>query len=452
MNNFSDDILQGLRSQLQERLSIEPGERILLAVSGGLDSVAMARLFWRLGQKCGLAHCNFQLRDSDSDGDAEFVKELAENYGFPFYTTRFATKELARAQKRSIQVLTRELRYEWLEKIRLEQRYDWIATAHHINDSIETILYNWTKGSGLRGLRGIPERNGRIIRPLSFADRSDLERYATLEKLHFRQDVSNLEDKYNRNKIRLKVVPVLKKINPSLEQTIWRYMERMREVETLYEWALNKWRSDCLQENETGFRIAKAPLLHFPAAKTLLFEFLKNYGFSNRQTEQIYQSLGHEPGAVFYSSTHRLLLDREWLIGAELNQKKEAPTYKISAADALLQLPDGKLHIQRGQKRPAEWPDTPLEALLDADQLLYPLSVRHWKAGDRFAPLGMGGRRQKLQDFFSNQKIPLFEKEKTWLLLNADGEIVWIIGRRISDNFKIREKTERFLRLRFQKS
>ena len=199
----------------------------MLALSGGLDSAVMARLFWASGRNFGVAHCNFQLRGAASDEDADFVRNLAGNYSAPFYLSTFPTKRLAGERKKSIQVLARDLRYEWLEKIRAEQGYDWIATAHHINDSIETILYNWTKGTGLRGLRGIPERNGKIIRPMSFASREELTRYLEEEQLSFREDASNLEDKYNRNKIRLHVTPVLKKINPQLEQTIRSYMERI---------------------------------------------------------------------------------------------------------------------------------------------------------------------------------------------------------------------------------
>lgn len=444
-------ILQSFKSHLWENAWFTAGERVLLAVSGGLDSVVMVDLFHRAGFSFGIAHVNFQLRGAASDGDADFVRQLAAGLEVPYYETVFSTQKKAEERKLSIQVMARELRYEWLEEIRSAHGYAWIATAHHLNDSFETALYNWTKGTGIRGLLGIPRQNGLIIRPLLFTGRESLERYAQENALQYRTDASNLEDKYSRNKIRHHVWPVLKKINPGLEETFRGNLERLGEIHFLYEWALDRLQGEWTQQTDEEFRIAVSPLRTFPAARTLLYEWLKEFHFSNRQTDQVFDSMDHEPGAVFYSSTHRLLLDREWLLVRTLADREEADIFPVSRADQTVPLPEGVLEMLLEEGCPETFPTSAAEAFLDADRLTFPLRLRRWLPGDRFAPLGMHGKHQKLQDFFSNQKISLFEKERVWLLVSGDGEVAWIVGHRPAEPFKITAETTNYLHLHFRK-
>lgn len=447
-----EQLLERFRTFVSRVGWLDRGERVLLAVSGGVDSVAMTDLFRRAGFSFGIAHVNFRLRGEASDGDAAFVQALAEGFGAPYYYTAFPTEALARERKLAIQVLARDLRYDWLEEVRREERYDWVATAHHLNDSIETALFNWTKGTGLRGLLGIPRQNGRIIRPLLFATRTELEKYVKDRNLPFRTDASNLEDKYSRNKIRQHVWPVLREINPGLEETFRGNLERLEEINVLYEWALDNLRRDWTTQRGDELHIAVEPLRDFPAARTLLFEWLRPYGFSSGQAGEIFASLHNDPGAVFYSATHRVLLDRDALIVSSPPPVAESPSHAISRQDQLLTLPEGKLEMRLREGRPVILTANEQEAMLDLDQLQFPLTLRHWRPGDRFAPLGMEGRHQKLQDFFSNQKLSRFEKEKVWLLVNGDGEIAWVVGMRIADPFKITQKTTAYLQMRFQKT
>ena len=425
--------------------------RTLLAVSGGLDSVIMAHLFYEARFDFAIAHCNFKLRGSASERDEKFVRALADSWKVSFFCVEFETEELAEARNLSIQEVARELRYDWLEEVRQENEFTYMATAHHLNDSVETVLYNWTKGAGIRGLHGIPAQNNKIIRPLLFATREDIELYANEQGISFRQDESNLAQKYNRNKIRHSVIPVLKKINPKLEVTVGKNLERIREAEALYDLALDHLKKIWMQQEGPFLKIAIQPLRNFIAARTCLYEWLHPFGFSNGQTDQIYESLEGTPGALFFSPSHRLLIDREWLLVEAFEKTDEVFSIEQTSEKEIV-LTDGVLKIERKEDVPKQFPSSALEVYLDWEALRFPLQLRHWAKGDRFAPLGMGGKRQKLQDFFSNQKVSIFEKERTWLLVNGDGEIIWLLGMRISEKVKITEKTRHTLHLKFEKS
>jgi len=428
------------------------GERVLLAVSGGVDSVVMCHLFHLANYNFGIAHCNFQLRGAASDGDEFFVKELTQELKVPFFSESFETEAFANDRKISIQMAARELRYEWLEQIRQQHDFQWIATAHHLNDAIETFFYNFTKGTGIRGLQGIPLRNGHIIRPLLFAAKEEILAFAQSEQLKFRADASNEESKYDRNKIRHQVFPPLREINPDFEQTSAGNLRRMQETAYLFEWALSQIRREAITESDDITRIKMVKVLeHQLAARTILYEFLRPFGFHADQIEQMLESYERQSGAIFYSETHRLLIDRAFFIIEKQTFNTENEQLVIPAGTQEFRTDVGNFTFEYKTGRPETFTSDSFTVLLDAEKVTFPLTLRHWQAGDFFYPLGLSGSRQKLQDFFTNQKLSRFEKERVWLLLSGD-EICWVVGHRLDERFKITDETTSHWVIRFQKT
>ena len=446
-------MLEKFLDYLRRQELLPPGSRALLAVSGGLDSVVMAQLFQAAALTFGIAHVNFQLRGAEAAEDERFVAELAARLGAPFYSTAFDTENIAREAGLSIQLTARQLRYDWLEHIRSENAYTHIATAHHLNDSIETLLYNLAKGCGIRGLHGIPARNGSIIRPLLFAERTELEAWARKESLLWREDASNAETKYHRNLIRHQVIPALKDINPGLENTMAANIERLRQTEYLFDWAIARIRSEALKEEDGRIILDTNKLnTHTSALESLLYELLSPFGFNASQAAQLAQRLEHS-GAVYYTPTHRLLVDRERLLIEPLPSGQETrAAYAITEDAVMLALPEGSLALERRTGRPASWPVHESEAVLDAAALAFPLRLRRWQPGDAFQPLGMGGKRQKVQDYFTNNKVPRFDKEQAWVLEDAQGRICWLVGHRIDHRFRIGADTPAHWVLRYEKN
>ncbi len=423
------------------------GDRILLAVSGGVDSVALCYLFFLSKYNFGIAHCNFQLRGEASDKDELFVKNLAEKLRVPFFSTRFQTQEFAETHKISIQMAARELRYEWLEKIRQHNDYQWIATAHHLNDSIETFFYNFVKGTGIRGLHGIPIQNNDIIRPLSFATKQEIVIFAKEHDIAFREDESNEKDVYARNKIRHQVVPVFKELNPDFEAIAANNLKHIREAKFLYDIAIDYLKKEIISEDNNRIKINLTKLADYQfAASTLLYEWLKPLHFN---TDQITQMLTAEVGALFYSPTHRLLIDRTHFIIEKSTFVTTNEQFVIPAGVQQFNTNVGILTIEYKTHPPDTFPHDPFIVYLDAEKLTFPLTLRHWQAGDVFYPLGLSGKSQKLQDFFTNRKLSRFEKERVWLL-ESGGQICWIIGYRLDERFKISEHTKSYWIIQFK--
>ncbi len=443
-------LLERFRQFVEDQNLYHPGERVLLAVSGGIDSVTLSDLAQQAGWEVAIAHCNFQLRGPASDGDEDFVRDLAEEWDLPLFVEFFDTRLVAESRGISIQMAARELRYEWLEQLRRREGFDRIATAHHLDDSIETILLNFAKGTGLRGLHGIPEQRGAIIRPLLFATKHDILRYVVERGLSYREDASNKSENYERNKIRHRIVPVLHELNPAFEQTAAANLDRFRQSEYLFDYALDHIKQEVWTEEEGRITIDLEGLLHhYRAAPTLLYEWLRPYHFHPAQVDQILQSTTRQPGALFFSSTHQLLVDRETLMIEARILDTEEKQYHIAEGIETVYLPDGKLTLQFEEGQPVAFSPNPNQALLDANLLDFPLRLRHWHAGDYFYPLGMQGKRQKLQDFFTNNKIPRLDKNRIWILETSHGDICWIVGHRVDERFKITSQTDRYLRLIF---
>lgn len=425
-------------------------EPVLLAISGGVDSVVLLDLAQRAGWPVGIAHCNFQLRGAASDGDEDFVRDLGEAFDLPVYVEVFDTKKEAAQRGVSIQMAARDLRYTWLEKIRRREGYELIATAHHLDDSVETVLYNFAKGTGIRGLHGIPVRREAIIRPLLFAAKEEVEAHARSLELPFREDASNATDDYARNKIRHHVVPVLRELNPGFLATAATNLERFRQVEYLYELALERIREELAEEQGERMTINLERLLHYyRAAPTILYELLHPYGFHPGQVAQILDSTTRQPGALFFTESHQLVVDRETLILDARIFDIEEKLYYIADGIEIVHLPGGRLEIAYKEGRPETFPSDPNRTFLDAELLTFPLRLRHWRPGDYFCPLGMQGRRQKIQDFFTNKKIHRLDKDRIWLLETHHGEICWVVGHRLDERFKISPQTSRYAELTY---
>ncbi len=423
----------------------KPGQKILAAVSGGIDSVVMFHLLNECGFDTAIAHCNFQLRGEESNKEELFVKKLAEKYGVAIFTTRFDTSQTAAKQHISIQMTARNLRYNWFEKIRLENGYQRIAIAHNKNDAIETFFINLSRGTGLKGLTGIRVKAGAIIRPLLFATREEIKNYQQKHNLFFCEDSSNLSVKYKRNKIRHEIIPLFKEINPSFVQTMNENLERLSDAEALYKSQMNDEINKLLSENKNGLLIDIENLKKHPQKKALLFEILEPYGFSGKTTDEILQTLDSEPGKQFFSSSHRLVKDRKKLIMGKKNIKEkkslllddetEEITNPVHLCFKTMQNP-GLKNISKNKNI----------AHIDAALVAYPLILRRWEKGDKFMPLGMQ-HYKKLSDFFTDEKFSLPEKENTWLLCSNTGEIIWAVGHRLDERYKISPETKRMIKI-----
>ncbi len=427
-----------------QHLLFKPTDRILVAVSGGIDSIVLCFLLKQLGANFAIAHCNFQLRGEASDLDAVFVKGLAKELNVSHFATSFDTQKLADDESTSIQIMARELRYDWLEDIRQAMNFDTIATAHHTNDSIETALYNLAKGSGIRGVRGILPKHDFIIHPLLFADKDMILEYANKHEIAYREDASNATDKYMRNKIRHQIIPVLKEINPSLEKTSRQTFNHLRDVETIYLWAINGIRQQIMRRNEQTSTLDFKLLEYYPAKETILYELLRPFGFNSSQVMQLLN--GGKSGSQFISSSHRLIIDHEQYVVQPLNdhQADGQSEYLIEYDQEEIHLPKGKLHLTHLDERPTQFPMATNVVCMDLAKLVFPLKLRRWKNGDQFQPFGMNGQHKKVQDYFSDKKLSILEKERTWLL-ESNGVICWIVDHRLDERFKVDDTTTRVL-------
>ena len=401
-------------------------DKILVALSGGADSVALLRLLLTLGHTCEAAHCNFHLRDAESDRDERFVRNLCETHRVPLHVVHFDTKREAGQRHISIEMAARELRYDWFEKIRIETGASVIAVAHHQDDSVETLLLNLIRGTGINGLRGIRPKNGKIVRPLLCLDRKEITDYLISIGQTYVTDSTNLQDEYTRNKIRLNLLPLMQEINPSVKESILKTAEHLDDAATIY----NKGIEEAKLRIQTPKGILIAALLQEPAPETVLFEILRPLGFNATQIKDAFQALEGQPGKAFTSTDWRIVKDRELL----LIEPVQAISQPALETEECLYTPD--FIIPRNN-------DT---ACFDADKLKHPLSLRLWKQGDTFVPFGMKGRK-KVSDYLTDRKFSLLRKEQQWVLCCGE-EIIWLVGERTDNRFRIDENTQRVLVVR----
>jgi tRNA(Ile)-lysidine synthase len=435
-------MLQSFTAFISQQDLFKKNDRILLAVSGGIDSVVMCELFHQARISFGIAHCNFQLRDKESDGDEAFVKNLAKKYKVDFNVKKFNTIEKAEKSSISIQMAARELRFKWLEEIRKKNGYNYIAIAHHKDDSVETFFINLLRGTGIAGLHGILPKQGFIIRPLLFADRNEIDLFYKKNKLKHREDSSNKSDKYLRNKIRQRIIPELKKINPNISDIISEDINRIRDVEQIYLEEIQKKKKEIVKIKNEGVILYISALKKLNPLKTYLFEFLRDYNFTGSVIEKIIKAFGSQSGKKFYSSTHQLIKDREKLIVIPF-QKNESvlKAIKIKKEEKEIIHPVRLKFSLQTKNKNFKISGKQNSGYFDYTKLQFPLTIRKWERGDVFYPIGMKGKK-KLSDFFIDNKLSLSEKENKWLLISGN-EIVWVIGMRIDERFKITGNTSK---------
>ena len=412
-------------------------DRVLLAVSGGLDSMAMLHLFSQSDIPFAVAHGNFGLRGAESDGDEAFVKDCAKTLGVPFFLRKFETKCYAKAQKCSIQMAARELRYAWFEELCLHENYQKVATAHHLNDSLETVLLNLAKGTSISGMRGILPVRGRIIRPMLDFSRAELEQMMKAAGLAWREDSSNKDTYYQRNLIRARVVAPLMSINPDLLGTFRDTIARNREVEQVFQAAMERLRATAVREEEEHVLISKAQL----TGAYVLEQLLKPYAFGYGQAKEVWKAIHGHSGALFSSGTHDLVIDRHHLVitPATAHEQTEVLINKCDTEVTISGKAYDLMIIDSGEM-PEDWKNSN-HAFLDLDKLRFPLRLRAWQEGDYFYPLGMKGKK-KLSDFMIDRKIPVNLKPGLRVLESA-GEIAWVVSLRVDDRFKITADTRR---------
>lgn len=429
-------MIELVKKDILKQELISENAKVLVAVSGGIDSVVLFHVLRNLGYDLSIAHCNFQLRGEDSNLDEDFVKNIAENNNVPFYIKRY---ELI-GKKGSIQEMARDLRYNWFEEIKNEKGYTVIAVGHHKEDSVETFLINLIRGTGISGLRGINVRLGSVVRPLINCSKVQINEYAKQNAIQYRLDKSNSDTKYLRNRIRHEVLPMLRELNPSFNKAVLDTMCNLLEVEKMHKENCSKiWRSATSIKKET-ICVDISLLKNSGFAKLVLLEGLRSYGFNSFVVEDIVASLSKGSGKKFYSSTHLLVKDRTMLLISPIKKLyKERKELLIQSDDNVINVPIS-LRINKKSADEFKLLDSSSLAALDDNKLVYPLLLRKWKEGDWFVPLGMKNKK-KLSDFFIDNKVTLLEKEKIFVL-ESNGDIIWVVGFRIDNRYKLTEKTK----------
>ncbi|MDC1464245.1 tRNA lysidine(34) synthetase TilS [Polaribacter sp.] len=431
-------MLQKLSHILRQNFPFLKDKKLLIAISGGIDSVVLTHLLSRLNFDISLAHCNFNLRSTESDLDTVFVKNLAKKLEIRYFTTSFETERIAKESKESTQITARNLRYRWFQEIRQEHNFDYILTAHHADDNLETFLINLTRGSGLDGFTGIPEINGNIVRPLLKFSREEIEVFAKEEKISWREDQSNTSTKYVRNKIRHNILPVLKEINPSLLDTFSKTLTHLQESTQIISdrvAAISK--KVVLKENDIiKFRIDEIQQLSNP--KAYVYQLLRTYNFT--EFNDVYNLLSAQAGKQVFSKTHVILKDRDFLILSKrevTSQETQELEFHISKNTAKITYP---IHLTF-EEITAQAIQNKNTIYVSKESVKFPLIVRKWRNGDYFHPTGMQGKK-KLSKYFKDEKLSRLEKNNTWLLCNADNAIIWIVGMRKDNRFQT-EKTSK---------
>ncbi len=416
-------------------------DSILLAVSGGVDSMVLAHLFHLAGYTMGIAHCNFQLRGKASDEDDDFVQTWCDQFNIPCHTKRFNTNNYAAENGLSIQMAARDLRYAWFAELMEEHAYTLLATAHHQNDNLETTLLNLVRGTGLSGLRGMPFKSNKIIRPLLNFTKEELVRFANESKIAWREDASNESSDYDRNYIRNEIIPRFLALNPSIEKSFGRTHQRLLASEALSQLGLEALKQEFILIDKNRIKIDKAFLMVTPFPVGVAWELIKSYGFNHSQCEEMVKASLESSGKRFLSHSHQLIVDRDaWLIEAH---KARLDQVMIAAGQTEVSLGGMEMSIETGIYK--SFPTDSMVAMLDLDRIRFPLIWRVWEQGDRFSPLGMQSQK-KLSDFFIDYKLSLLDKQEA-TVVESDGEIVWVVGYRIDNRFKVTDQKKQTLKL-----
>ncbi|MDR6942369.1 tRNA lysidine(34) synthetase TilS [Mucilaginibacter pocheonensis] len=425
---------------IEQNTLFTPQSKILAAVSGGMDSVLMTHLLKAAGYNFGIAHCNFQLRGTEALRDQEFCNNLANQLRVPFHTVNFDTLNYAADKKVSIQMAARELRYQWFDAVCQQSDYQVIALAHHQNDTIETILLNLTRGTGIAGMHGILPRNGRLVRPLLFLKRDEITTTIADNNLAYVEDSSNASAKYARNKIRLEVVPKLKELNPSLEKTFDNNLKHFRDLEVLLENQIAYLKEAIIVQGPDGTYLLLDEVKKLNPLHLLLFKLLQEYGFNETTVDDLISVLHKHSGRIFESAEFLLILDRDRLILKKRIDEGPEPVM-IGETDHEVNFGGYNLNILHDDS-PLIIRDNPMAVSIDSALLIFPLTLRAWQEGDHFFPLGMKGRK-KISDFFIGQKIALHQKNEVPLLINGNGDVLWVGGYRPDERYKVSNNTKK---------
>lgn len=424
---------------------IKQGTSVLLAVSGGIDSMVMTHLFLQLDYKIGIAHCNFKLRATESEQDEEMVRNYAFAHNIPFFSTSFETKTFAAKNGLSVQMAARNLRYSWFEEIRKENNFDKIAVGHNQNDNIETLMINLIRGTGIAGLTGIRPINDRIIRPLLFASRQDITDYCLQNQLMFLEDRSNADTKYTRNKIRHLVLPVLKEINPSIEDTLSKTAERFTGINEILNEYISGIRSNISEIKDNSIVFDICLLKDYLHNHTVIFELFRPFGINNCQLGDLVKVINGKTGGKIYTDKHRIIKNRKEII-VSVADTSVKNFFNIQTRKEFKKVPFINSAAYLDITESFEIPSDESIACVDSDKISFPMIIRKWKKGDHFYPLGMN-QKKKLSDYFIDNKYSLLDKE-TKFILESEGKIVWIIGDRIDNRFRITDSTKKVLVLK----
>jgi tRNA(Ile)-lysidine synthase len=418
----------------------------LIGVSGGRDSMVLCHLYLSSGIPFAIAHCNFKLRAEESDADEAFVKNWADKHQIVVHIKSFDTAEFAQQNGISIQMAARELRVTWFEQLCSENNYEFYATAHHQDDAIETYLINQIRGTGLAGLHGILPRQGQLIHPMLFCGREEITYYAQNTQINWREDSSNKENKYLRNKVRNQLIPLLKEINPEIHSILVGNTKRLKASEEIYLLKIEEYKNQICTPTNSGFSIDLKQLQNIPQKDLVLFEIINDFGFNYSQASQILTSDKTKSGSLMESSSHILLKNRDELILKGKEEKSKA-VYSIDQCVENIHKPIQLLFNYQGQKEVKKEESI---GQFDYHLLKFPLVLRKWKEADFFYPLGMKGKKKRLSDFFIDEKMSIFDKNKCWLLCSGSN-IIWVVGKRMDERFKISNDTKQVLEIRWMK-
>jgi tRNA(Ile)-lysidine synthase len=427
-------MLSKLQPHFLNNLPFLEEKKLLLAVSGGLDSMVLAHQFKELGYDIAIAHCNFNLRGEESDADEQFVRRYAEENSIKIFVTNFNTKRFAEDTKQSIQIAARHLRYSWFAELLQQNDLDFLLTAHHLDDSIETFLINFTRGTGLEGLTGIPEINDKIVRPLLPFTREEIETYAKSNNITWREDSSNASNKYLRNKLRHDVVPVLKELNPSFADSFAQTLVHLQQAQSMVQDAAILIYKQVVTEKHKQKHFDVLQLKRLPNYRAYLYQWLTPFGFS--AWEDIYNLVNAQSGKFVMASGYRLLKDRHYLILEPFIEYKEL-VYTIHEGQSEVNHP---IQLKLSQVTAVKEISKNNSIFVDNHLINYPLFLRKWQEGDYFYPFGMNGQKKKVSKYFKDEKFSLSDKENTWLLC-SENEVIWVVGHRADNRYKVTENT-----------
>ncbi|MAB49819.1 MAG: tRNA lysidine(34) synthetase TilS [Flavobacteriaceae bacterium] len=440
-------MLTAFKNHIEEQFPFLKNSRLVIAISGGIDSVVLAQLCHKLNFDFALAHCNFNLRGNESDADEDFVLDLGEQLNVEVFVQNFDTETYAEENKCSIQMAARELRYDWFSELAQQLNFDYILTAHHGDDNLETFLINFTRGTGLNGLTGIPEINGNIARPLLPFSRETIEAYAKSENIAWREDSSNSSRKYLRNKLRHDVIPILKEINPNVLDSFQNTLSNLKETEAIVNQSIKDFLSKAILKKEGNtitYAVSEFKKQNNP--KAFLYEAFKNCGFT--EWNDVEGLLDAETGKYIVSNTYKLTKHREFLILTTRHSKLVSESQsglfltKLDIEVGKVQTPIGILFFDEAE---ALLDNSKTTIYADVKKLNYPLELRQWETGDVFHPIGMKGKK-KVSKYLKDEKLTPSEKENTWVL-TSENKIVWIVGRRADERFKVTDQTKKILKI-----